>query len=39
MASADGQFYDIDFFLGGVAGAMTVTETTVHKLNGIHPWT
>jgi len=34
MASADGQFYDIDFFLQGDPGAMTVTETTVHKLNG-----
>ena len=34
MASADGQFYDIDFFLEGEPGAMTVTETTVHKLNG-----
>jgi hypothetical protein len=34
MASADGQFYDIDFFLHGDAGALTVTETTVHKLNG-----
>jgi len=34
MASADGQFYDIDFFLNGDPGAMTVTETTVHKLNG-----
>ncbi len=34
MASADGQFYDIDFFLHGDPGAMTVTETTVHKLNG-----
>jgi transglutaminase-like putative cysteine protease len=34
MASADGQFYDIDFFLEGDPGAMTVTETTVHKLNG-----
>jgi len=34
MASADGQFYDIDFFLAGGPGAMTVTETTVHKLNG-----
>ena len=34
MASADGQFYDIDFFLAGDPGAMTVTETTVHKLNG-----
>ncbi len=34
MASADGQFYDIDFFMAGDPGAMTVTETTVHKLNG-----
>jgi len=34
MASADGQFYDIDFFLEGDPGAMRVTETTVHKLNG-----
>ncbi len=34
MASADGEFYDIDFFLEGDPGDMTVTETTVHKLNG-----
>ncbi|NCQ35585.1 transglutaminase domain-containing protein, partial [bacterium] len=34
MASDDGQFYDIDFFLAGKADSMTVTETTVHKLNG-----
>jgi len=34
MASSDGQFYDIDFFLKGDPGAMSVTETTVHKLNG-----
>ena len=34
MASSDGQFYDIDFFLKGGRDAMTVTETTVHKLNG-----
>ncbi|MGD9874594.1 MAG: transglutaminase family protein [Kiritimatiellia bacterium] len=34
MASSDGQFYDIDFFLAGDPGDMTVTETTVHKLNG-----
>jgi len=34
MASDDGQFYDVDFFLEGEKGAMTVTETTVHKLNG-----
>ena len=34
MVSADGRFYDIDFFLAGDPGQMTVTETTVHKLNG-----
>jgi transglutaminase-like putative cysteine protease len=34
MAASNGQFYDIDFFLEGDPGAMTVTETTVHKLNG-----
>lgn len=35
MASSDGQFYDVDFFMSGDPGAMTVTETTVHKLNGV----
>ncbi len=34
MASEDGQFYDIDFFLEGDPGNMKVSETTVHKLNG-----
>ncbi len=34
MASDDGQFYDVDFFMTGDPGNMTVTETTVHKLNG-----
>ena len=34
MVCADGDFYDVDFFLAGDPGAMTVTETTVHKLNG-----
>ena len=34
MASSDGQFYDIDFFMTGDPGSMSVTETTVHKLNG-----
>ncbi len=36
LASTDGQVYDVDFFLTGDPGAMTVTETTVHKING-HP--
>ncbi len=34
MASEDGQFYDVDFFMAGEPGAMRVTETMVHKLNG-----
>jgi len=34
LASADGNVYDVDFFLAGDPGAMTVTETTVHKING-----
>jgi len=34
MASTEGEMYDVDFFLAGDPGAMTVTETTVHKLNG-----
>jgi transglutaminase-like putative cysteine protease len=29
-----GDVYDVDFFLAGDPGAMTVTETTVHKING-----
>jgi transglutaminase-like putative cysteine protease len=34
LASTDGDVYDVDFFLAGDPGAMTVTETTVHKFNG-----
>lgn len=34
MVGSDDQFYDVDFFLEGDPGNMTVTETTVHKLNG-----
>ena len=34
MVSSDSQFYDIDFFLQGDPGSMSVTATTVHKLNG-----
>src|SRR3989338_4408005 len=30
-----GDVYDTDFFLSGKPDAMTVTETTLHKLNGI----
>ncbi len=40
LAGADGQVYDVDFFLQGEPGAMTVTETTVHKVNGqpLYAW-
>jgi len=34
LASSDGDVYDVDFFLAGDPGAMTVTETTLHKTNG-----
>jgi transglutaminase-like putative cysteine protease len=34
LAAADGDFYDVDFYLEGRPGSMKVTETTVHKLNG-----
>lgn len=34
LATPDGDVYDVDFFLAGDPGAMTVTETTVHKING-----
>jgi transglutaminase-like putative cysteine protease len=34
LASTDGDVYDVDFFLAGDPGAMNVTETTVHKING-----
>ena len=34
LASIEGDVYDVDFFLAGDPGVMTVTETTVHKING-----
>jgi len=34
LADVSGEVYDVDFFLSGDPGAMTVTETTVHKING-----
>jgi len=34
LASTDGDVYDVDFFLAGDPGEMSVTETTVHKFNG-----
>jgi len=40
LAGTDGEVYDVDFFLAGEAGAMTVTDTTVHKINGqpLYAW-
>lgn len=35
MVDISGDVYDVDFFLEGDPGSMTVTETTLHKLNGI----
>ena len=32
LVGTDGEVYDVDFFLAGDPGAMTVTETTVHKI-------
>lgn len=34
LADISGDVYDVDFFLEGKPGAMTVTQTSVHKLNG-----
>lgn len=34
LAGTDGNVYDVDFFLDGDPGAMDVTQTTVHKVNG-----
>ncbi len=40
LVGTDGPVYDVDFFLKGGPGDMTVTETTVHKLNGqpLYAW-
>ncbi len=34
LATTDGNVYDVDFFMAGDPGSMTVTETTIHKVNG-----
>ena len=34
LVGTDGPVYDVDFFMKGPPGAMTVTETSVHKVNG-----
>src|SRR5256886_17556363 len=34
MRGTDGRIYDIDFFMVVQPGKLTVTETSVHKING-----
>ena len=34
LVTVDGDIYDVDFFMAGETGDMTITETTVHKHNG-----
>ena len=34
MKGADGKLYDVDFFMLVKPGKLTVTETSVHKING-----
>lgn len=34
LVDVSGDVYDVDFFMSGKPGEMTVTETSVHKLNG-----
>ena len=36
LVGADGPVYDIDFFMQGPPGAMVVTQTSIHKIDG-HP--
>ena len=40
LVGADGPVYDVDFFMKGLPGPATVTETTVHKIDGqpIYAW-
>jgi len=35
LVDTKGDVYDVDFFLSGDPGSMDVTETILHKLNGI----
>jgi transglutaminase-like putative cysteine protease len=34
LVDESGDVYDVDFFMSGKPGAMEITETSVHKLNG-----
>lgn len=40
LVDTEGDVYDVDFFLEGDPGLMTVTETIVHKINGqpLYTW-
>jgi len=40
LVGTDGPVYDVDFFMKGPPGSMTVTETTVHKVDGnpLYAW-
>ncbi|MBI4622714.1 MAG: transglutaminase domain-containing protein [Verrucomicrobia bacterium] len=40
LVGADGPVYDVDFFMKGPPGAMTVTQTSVHKVNArpLYTW-
>ncbi|MBW2276001.1 MAG: transglutaminase domain-containing protein [Deltaproteobacteria bacterium] len=40
LVDTDGEVYDVDFFMEGPPDNMTVTETTVHKINGqpLYAW-
>lgn len=40
MNGADGKTYDIDFFLSGERGNLSVTKASVHKVNGeaLYSW-
>jgi transglutaminase-like putative cysteine protease len=39
LVDEKGDVYDVDFFLQGDPGSMVVTESTLHKLNGIPSYT
>src|SRR5437899_9949477 len=40
LVGTDGPVYDVDFFMKGPPSAMTVTQTSVHKINGqpLYAW-
>src|SRR5262249_4387534 len=40
LVGADGPVYDVDFFMKGLPDKATVTETTVHKIDGqpLYAW-